>query len=310
MKRLICALLAVMFLCGCAPQEQLAQETVFAMDTVMELKIWGADSKKAVQTVKHLLKDIEEIWSAADADSVLSKLNREEATLTETQKEVLAKAKELSRRTGGAFDPKLHRVISLWGFMSDEHYVPTQTEIENALSVKQWNLGAAVKGYAGQLAVERLQALDVDRAVLNLGGNVQTYGEKPDGSPWQIGIQDPNGGDTLGVISVTGTASVVTSGNYQRYFEKDGVRYHHILDPETGYPADSGLACVTVICRDGMTADVLSTALYVMGLDKATEFWRQSNDFEAVLILSTGEIYATEGAALSGCEFEVICREN
>lgn len=308
MKRLICVLLAVMVLWGCVPREQLSQETVFAMDTVMDLKIWGADSEEAVRIVKSLISDVENTWSATSEDSVLGALNRGENISSPEQAAFLKDVQALSERTGGAFDPKLHGLISLWGFLSDEYYVPTQAEINEALAVEQWNLGAAVKGYAGQLAADRLQALDVDRAILNLGGNVQTYGEKPDGSPWQIGIQDPNGGDTLGSVSVAGTASVVTSGDYQRYFEKDGVRYHHILDPETGKPADSGLSSVTVICRDGMTADVLSTSLFVMGLEKATEFWQQSDDFEAVFILTTGEIYATEGAALSGCEFEVIKR--
>ncbi len=308
MKRLICVLLMVMLLWGCAPQEPLAQETVFAMDTVMDLKIWGSDSEEAMRMVKKLLSEMEITWSATAETSVLGALNRGENVSSPEQAAFLAKAEALSQRTGGAFDPKLHSLIALWGFLSDEYYVPTQGQINDALAQKKWNLGAAVKGYAGQQAVERLQEMDVDRAILNLGGNVQTYGQKPDGSPWQIGIQDPNGGDTLGTVSVTGTASVVTSGNYQRYFEKDGARYHHILDPETGWPADSGLSSVTVICRDGMTADALSTALFVMGLDDATAFWRQSDDFEAVLILTTGEIYATEGAALSGCEFEVIKR--
>ena len=308
MKRFLCIILICAALCLCAGCEQSAQETVFAMDTVMDLQVWGADSEKAVQTVTYLLQDLDAAWANQKENSTINTLNNGEASLSPTDQAFLDQVMALSQRTEGAFDPRLHSVITLWGFQTGQYHVPTDKEIETALMLQQWNLGAAVKGYAGQLAVERLEALDVDRALLNLGGNVQTYGEKPNGEPWQIGIQNPDGGDPLGVVSVTGTASVVTSGDYQRYFEQNGVRYHHILDPETGRPAQSGLRSVTVICRDGLTADVLSTALFVMGLDDAVDFWQESNDFEAVFITSEGNIYATEGARLSGCDYEEITR--
>ena len=302
MKRFVCVFIIGILLClsGC---ESHTRETLFAMDTVMELQIWGTDSKKAVQTVGYLLTDLEDTWSAVAPDSALQRDDLANDPL-------LDRAMELKNRTGGAFDPQLGAVIAAWGFYDKSYTVPSQQQLAAALAAKRWDLGGAVKGYAGDLAVERLAALDVDRAILNLGGNIQTYGEKPGGAPWSIGIQNPDGGDYLGVVSVDGTMAVVTSGDYQRYFEQDGVRYHHILDPETGSPARSGLASVTVICQSGLTADALSTALFVMGLEEASEFWRGSEGFEAVFVTAEGQIFATEGAKLSGCKFEVIHREN
>lgn len=308
MKRVLCLLLILLLLSGCAWQKP-EQTDFWAMDTYMNVKLWGKDATKAMEQIKQMIAELEHVWSPTDDTSFLTALNTGIADIS-AQQAVLDKALALSGRTGGAFDPQLHSVISLWGFLSETHCVPTGDQIEKALGQKLWNLGAVLKGYAGQEAANLLETLDVSRGILNLGGNIQTYGQKADGSPWQIAIQNPVGGDPVGVISITGTASVVTSGGYQRYFEEDGVRYHHILDPETGYPADSGLSSVTVICRDGMTADALSTALYVMGLEQGADFWRQSDDFEAVWVLSSGKIYATDGVMLSGCEFEVICREN
>ena len=309
MKRFLAPVLALsLLLCGCAAKP--LEQTFFAMNTVMSFQFWGQDSEAAYGRVLTKIQNLESSWSATSPDSILWQLNNDNRLfqLEPGQAALLEKAELLSQRTDGAFDPKMRCLSETWGFYNEQHRVPTREEIDAALGIPQWDLGGALKGYAGSQCTELLSDLKIDRALLNLGGNVQTYGSKSDGSPWQVGIQNPDGGDYVGIISITGTMAVVTSGDYQRYFEKDGVKYHHILDPETGYPADSGLRSVTVICEDGMTADCLSTALFVMGLDKGSDFWRESNDFEAVFITENGSIYATECARLSGCDYEVIER--
>ena len=312
MKRFIALVLCVLMLWGCASPELHTQQftTIFAMDTVMSFDLWGVDAKDAAAAIATRIAELELEWSATDHNSILGRLNAgAEVTLSPEERALMAAVEALSLRTSGAFDPRLRAVSEVWGFYNEAHRVPTQAEITDAMNKREWDLGAAMKGYVGQECVALLSEMEIDRALLNLGGNIQTYGEKPDGSPWRVAVQNPDlSEDHLGIISVYGTASVVTSGNYQRYFELDGKRYHHILDPETGYPAESGLASVTVVCRDGLTADALSTALFVMGLEEATEFWRQSDDFEAVFVTKDGMIYATEGVMLSECEFEVINR--
>lgn len=308
MRRWMCLILICLLLAGCTGQKSVRKE-LFLMDTVMDLQIWGKDAQTAVNRIDALLRQLDSRWSATNPDSALSKANAGAPAWTAEEQALLKRLEELSQRTDGAFNPCLYALIDAWGFYEDAQHVPTQQEIDAALSDGRMDLGGAIKGYAGQQAVELLEELNVDRAILNLGGNIQTYGSKPDGSAWQIGIQNPDGGGNIGVVSVEGTMSVVTSGDYQRYFEQDGKRYHHIFDPETGWPAASGLRSVTVLCRDGLTADVLSTALFVMGLEEGTALWRQSHDFEAVFLLESGEIWATDGVVLSGCDYEVIERE-
>lgn len=310
MKRFFCLFaLVCVLLCGCSRETGPVRQTLFCMDTVMDLQVWGKDAEEGVAQVSAALNDLERTWSTVSEESLLCRLNREEpVSLPEEASALLQRLEELSDRTGGAFNPKLRALSECWGFYNENHRVPSSAEIAAALQESQWDLGAALKGYAGQECAGLLSKLNIDRAMLSLGGNVQTYGEKPGGAPWQIGIQNPDGSGNLGIISVSGTMSIVTSGDYQRYFEVDGVKYHHILDPDTGYPADSGLCSVTIICRDGLTADCLSTALFVMGLEEATEFWRESDDFEAVFVTTGSAIYATEGVSLSGCQYEVIPR--
>ncbi len=312
MRKFLPILLIALLLAGCAKMEPCARRTIFCMDTVMDIQVWGPQREHAADAVVRMLTELEKTWSATDEDSLLAALNRGEGTPDAQQQAFLDRAMELKIRTGGAFDPTLGNVIALWGFYDDSYRVPTQEELAAAKAVPKWDLGAIVKGYAGELATEVLANYDIDRAILNLGGNIQTYGGKANGDQWRIGIQNPNGGDPLGTLLISDSMAVVTSGDYQRYFEQDGLRYHHILNPETGMPADSGLSSVTVICAYGASADALSTALFVMGLEEAVQFWKECTyyPFEAVFVLQDGTIYATEGVWLSGCEYEVIRREN
>ena len=152
----------------------------------------------------------------------------------------------------------------------------------------------------------------VKSGIISLGGNVQALGLKPDGSRWRVGIQNPdNEEDTFAMVQIENEA-VITSGGYQRYFDQNGTRYHHIIDPRTGYPADSGIFSSTIVSKDGTLSDCLSTSLFIMGLDEASDFWRKNQDkFDAILMTSDHQVYVTKGIAdrfsrTDGGDFSVI----
>ena len=309
MKRIGAILLCLCLLAGCGKKQDQAVRTVFAMDTVMELKLYGPDCEASAAQLQALINELEQTWSVTREGSIPTLERQGHPTeLTDEQNQLMARLAEMTERTGGLFNSSLYCVMDAWGFYDKNYRLPTEEELTAAFGKNLTDLGGAMKGYCGDRAVELLDTMDIDYAILDLGGNIQTYKNKPDGTPWTIGIQNPDGGQPLGVLSVTGTMAVVTSGDYQRSFQLDGKTYHHIIDPRTGYPADAGLRSVTVICRSGLTADCLSTALFVMGLEEGCEFGRESDDFEAIFVTTEGQIYATEGASLSGCQFEVINR--
>ena len=310
------ALLSAAFLltgCSGAPAQEPESATFFAMDTAMDFTVYG--DAALLDEAETLIGSLEEQVSVTDEHSDIYAIDHTgSGSLSGNAAELMAQALELCRRTGGALDISVYPIVQAWGFTTGSYQVPDEETIQSLLPLVDYtqiqydaatgvvtlpegmeiDLGSVAKGYAGQLAAQMLREHGVQSALLNLGGNVQTVGTKPDGSPWQIGIKDPQGEDAMMVLSVEDQA-VVTSGGYERYFEQDGQTYWHIMDPSTGHPADSGLISVTIVGDEGVVCDGLSTALFVMGLEKAADLWAQSGDFEAVFVTASGEVYITEG---------------
>ena len=310
------ALLSAAFLltgCSGAPAQEPESATFFAMDTAMDFTVYG--DAALLDEAETLIGSLEEQVSVTDEHSDIYAIDHTgSGSLSGNAAELMEQALELCRRTGGALDISVYPIVRAWGFTTGSYQIPDEETIQSLLPLVDYtqiqydaatgvvtlpegmeiDLGSVAKGYAGQLAAQMLRNSGVESALLNLGGNVQTVGTKPDGSPWQIGIKDPQGEDAMMVLSVEDQA-VVTSGGYERYFEQDGQTYWHIMDPSTGHPADSGLISVTIVGDEGVVCDGLSTALFVMGLEKAADLWAQSGDFEAVFVTASGEVYITEG---------------
>ena len=199
------------------------------------------------------------------------------------------------KSSGGAFHPYLGALVKLWN-INKSPYVPTPVEIALALDKREVDLGAYGKGAACDKALRVLEGEQnycVSAAVINLGGNIMTYGQKPWGQPFKIALRDPLGGpnDTIGVFTLRGTHFISTSGSYEKYFEQDGVKYHHIFDPETGYPAyrDPGLVSVTVINDNGAIGDMISTACFVLGYENSLDLLAQY-DCDALFFYENGDV--------------------
>ena len=160
----------------------------------------------------------------------------------------------------------------------------------------QIDLGGIAKGYTSSGIMDIFDDYGVESGLVSLGGNVHLKGKKQDGSPWKVAIQNPDETQDYLAVLEAGDVAVITSGGYERYFEEDGKTYHHILDPETGYPADSGILSATVVTADGTLADALTTSIYIMGTDEAIEYWKASeDDFDMILYTDDGKLYVTEG---------------
>ena len=295
-----------------------ASEEFFAMDTKMTVKVYGEGAPEAAREAKERLLALDALWSATREGSDVERLNSgagEAIALSPKTMRLLRMSEEVREETKGALDVTLLPLLKLWGFSGGAHRVPTAEEIEAARALtgagklkldeaagtarlekgSSVELGAVAKGYAGELVAAELKSRGVRSALLDLGGNIEAVGMREDGTPWRVGLRNPFGGTLLGTVEVA-DAAVVTSAIDQRFFtDEAGNRYWHILDPAMGKPAASGLASATVVASSGGRADALSTALFVMGADRAAAFWRERQDFEMVLVGMDGHVWITEG---------------
>ena len=303
--------------CSSASKTEEHVSYVYAMDTVMTLTAYGDDSiETALGNVSGAIESLDKLISVTDENSEIYKLNANSdvpATLSDDTADIISRALKLCDSTYGTLDISIYPVIRAWGFTTGSYQVPDYNDLmsllrkvdyskinldDNTITLSpgmQIDLGSVAKGYVGDLAAKILEDAGVKSAILNLGGNVRAIGNNTSGNPWRVGVQDPlNESEYFGVISVT-DKSVITSGGYNRYFEENGKTYWHIIDPSTGYPADNGIISATIIGDDGLKCDGLSTATFIMGVNKAFDYWRQAGDFDMLLVTKNGHIYITPG---------------
>jgi Membrane-associated lipoprotein involved in thiamine biosynthesis len=316
-------------LTGCEgnSNEEMYDETQFKMDTTMAIKAYGPKAREAVKSAYQRIDDIEKLTSISIETSDISKINKAAgsnyvAVHPEVFK-IIKSSLEYSKLSNGAFDISVGPIVELWGIGTDKARVPSPEEIKAKLALVGYDkikvndadssvmlankgmsidLGGIAKGYACDEAYRILKSLDIKKAIINLGGsNVSVIGEKDKGQPWKIGIQHPrkeNNQGYLGIVKGTDTA-ISTSGDYERYFIKDGKRYHHIIDPSTGYPADSGIISDSIISKNSenssMDADAISTVVFVLGPEKGMKFVESISGLDCVIATSDKKVITSPG---------------
>jgi FAD:protein FMN transferase len=299
----------------------IAQSESFGMSTVINNRVFGEHAEEALRVVLKETERLEGMLSRFIPSSEISRINNSaghayEKVGSDTY-EVLSWAVEFSKCCQGCFDVTVGPLVTLWNGVKDKAKPPDEAKIRNILPLVNYtdlvldpckktvglknsgqsiDLGGIGKGFAADAILEVLKKYEVISAFTNFGGNVAAIGAKPDGSPWHIGIRHPRKENSLiGIASVV-SKSVVTSGDYQRYFiGNDGKRYHHILNPNTGYPSESGLISVTIVADSSIIADALSTILFVAGMNKGLELLKSFHGTEAILIDTNLHVYLTRG---------------
>jgi thiamine biosynthesis lipoprotein len=308
-------------LISCKSSTKPVEKETYMMGTIIHLKVYGSNAKNATEKALQRISDIENKMSVNIETSEITKLNAkagisEEKLSTDTYS-VIEKSVQYSKLTQGALDATIEPIVKLWGIGTDKERIPSQNEIDEKLKLVDYNdiildsknstaslrrigqaidLGAIAKGYTADEVKKVLISNKIDSALINLGGNVYAIGNKPDGTSWNIGVQNPldTRGQYIGTISVT-DKSIVTSGNYERYFIKDGKRYHHIFDSKTGYPSEAGIISTTIISDNSIDGDALSTSTYILGLIKGLKLVESIKGVDAIFITADKKVYITNG---------------
>lgn len=296
-----------------------------AMGTAIKKTLYITDSSssdemdKIDDMIDDCLKNLENQISVRIAESEVASCNRNYAVggRNKLSGNVIAYLKDeiqINKETKGAFSPCIRPIAELWGIEDGQTLVPDDTTIAEVLERTNADnigiiedsivfyadgmaidFGAVGKGIACDEVAEQLKTANVRGAVVSIGGSILAYGDKGDDKPWHIGIQDPRAeeGEMFGVVDVKGNKVISTSGDYEKYFEQDGKRYHHIFNPATGYPADSGLISVTIISESGFLSDALSTACFVMGLEEGIAYAEEKN-VDAIFVTTDKKVYVTK----------------
>ena len=318
--------------CGSKTAEPVSKQS-FYFDTVCSISVYDMEemskegAQSAIDEAFKLCSHYESLLSRTKEGSDIYKLNHAGGKPVECDPqtvEVIRKGLYYSEMSGGAFDITIGRVTDLWDFHAEDPQVPVDEELKKAVSTVNWenvsiegntvmisdpethlDLGGIAKGFIADKVGEKLEESGVTSAVISLGGNIVCVGKKPAGKefkPFRVGIEKPYSeqSEIVGAVDCK-DETVVTSGVYQRYFEKDGVQYHHILDATTGLPAQSDVVGVTLKAADGKSADcdALATILLIMGEEKAMKMLEETDGFEAFFILEDGTFASTEGMGVT-----------
>lgn len=316
--KILMILLSLLSLSACAKNEEVYERTEFMMDTVINLKIYDGKNDEAMEKGIKELENIEKIMSGHIDTSDVSKINKnagiEAVEVDENLYNIIKNAKHIAEISGGGYDPTIGPLVELWDInegKNNRDSLPEKEDIEKARELVDYkklqildgnriylenkgmkiDLGGIVKGYAADRVKEIFEDNGVKSAIIDLGGNIFTLGTRPDGGKWKIGIQNPIFQDRgyLGILGLE-NKTIVTSGAYERYFELDGKRYHHIIDQDTGYPSDSDLSSVSIISNNSEEADALSTAVFVLGYEKGKALIDELEDVEAIYVLKNKNV--------------------